>query len=290
MEFKAKDRRLDGETVLRQCQLIEQYLLDVFVEICKEHNLRYFLAYGTLLGAMRHNGFIPWDDDVDVGMPEEDYERFRKLAPSFLPENVILDDPRVIKGSACPIIRLRDRSSFTMCASTMANYPSGIYMDIYPYVRYPRLPRKLSRMLMFWCSETWLNVWIHRTIRHSTSTGILISWMKAVVWHVLKILVFGTYWVLRAILPKVWHGPLTVEMPPDGGDPSEFDEKALFPLSQHEFEGKAYSVPHDPDAYLTQRYGDWRKLPPEDKRVWHHSIICPTQAPNEWWARPYKKN
>ena len=61
------DNRSTGETTLRKTQLVELYLLRIFDEICKKNGLRYFLVGGTLIGAMRHNGFIPWDDDIDVG-------------------------------------------------------------------------------------------------------------------------------------------------------------------------------------------------------------------------------
>lgn len=289
MKIVVKDKRLEGSTPLRQCQLAEVYLLDVFVEICKRYNLCYFLSYGTLLGAMRHNGFIPWDDDLDVAMPERDYEIFRRVASDCLPDNVVLDDPRMIRGMFNPNIRLRDRSSLVVSAGTNTNFPSGIYIDIYPYVKYPKLSKRYSYLLTYFCTETWLNVWIHRTLRHTTTIGILISWIKAVIWQVMRICSVFIYRVLRLLLPNVWHGPIEIGFP-DGAYPSELPEAVLFPLGQHEFEGKVYNVPNDPDAYLTQRYGDWRKLPPEDKRVWHHSIICPTQAPNEWWARPWKKD
>ena len=62
----------------------------------------------------------------------------------------------------------------------------------------------------------------------------------------------------------------------------------LFPTKPHAFEDRQYQVPNNADLFLTEKFGDWRKLPPEKDRVWHADIICPTQAPRAWWAMPYK--
>ena len=69
---------------LRRLQLVELDILRDIDKVCREHGIRYFLDSGTLLGAVRHGGFIPWDDDVDLGMPRHDYERFLEIAPRAL--------------------------------------------------------------------------------------------------------------------------------------------------------------------------------------------------------------
>ena len=75
---------------VRQIQLGELSLLEKYIEICTKHNLRYYALGGTLLGAIRHKGFIPWDDDMDLGMPRKDYEKFLEICQNELPSNVIL--------------------------------------------------------------------------------------------------------------------------------------------------------------------------------------------------------
>jgi lipopolysaccharide cholinephosphotransferase len=80
MRASLPDNRLDGGTPLRQAQLVMLRLLKAFHSICEENGLRYWLDAGTLLGAVRHGGFIPWDDDVDVLMPRDDYLRFCGIA------------------------------------------------------------------------------------------------------------------------------------------------------------------------------------------------------------------
>ena len=75
---------------VRQIQLGELSLLEKYIEICSKYNLRYYALGGTLLGAVRHKGFIPWDDDMDLGMPRKDYEKFLEICEKELPDHVIL--------------------------------------------------------------------------------------------------------------------------------------------------------------------------------------------------------
>ena len=80
MAYNQKDN-----SQLRQLQLYELNLLKTFADICEKNNLRYYMIGGTILGAVRHKGFIPWDDDIDIGMPREDYIRFLEIAQKSLP-------------------------------------------------------------------------------------------------------------------------------------------------------------------------------------------------------------
>ena len=147
MDLAAKDRRGEGTTVLRQTQLTLLYLLDVFAGICEARGLRYYLGSGTLLGAMRHNGFIPWDDDLDVGMPEEDYKEFLKIAPDILPRGVLLQKPGQYPQDFIQSARLRDRRSFFCEWYTNVDVPSGIFMDIFPVGKYPKMSREFGGKL-----------------------------------------------------------------------------------------------------------------------------------------------
>ena len=86
---------------VRQIQLGELSLLEKYIEICSKYNLRYYALGGTLLGAVRHKGFIPWDDDMDLGMPRKDYEKFLEICKKELPDHVIL---RIHDGCVTQII------------------------------------------------------------------------------------------------------------------------------------------------------------------------------------------
>src|SRR5215218_6776773 len=88
------DVRESGETRLRQCQLVMLRMLKIFDYLCRKHAVEYFLVGGSLLGAVRHQGFIPWDDDLDVGMTRKNYEKFLKLAVPELPYDIFFQTPQ----------------------------------------------------------------------------------------------------------------------------------------------------------------------------------------------------
>lgn len=283
MEFKAKDRRLEGDTVLRQCQLAELYLLDVFAEICEKHHLTYFIDAGTALGAARHGGFIPWDDDIDVGMPIKDYKKFLKIASKELPDNLMVT-PNKTYGGMEAFAKLRDRSSFFCEKLTVADQPCGFYIDIFPYEEVPKIPIKIGCSLAYWCHTAWVSARIHRTLCHRTVSGVFLSGVKASVWVIICQVLKLLHKALLCFMPHRWRYSPQV---PVYRYHQGFEYETLFPPKPIAFEGKEYMGPNNMEQYLTDFYGNWRELPPEDQRHWHASIICPTQAPNAPWARKY---
>lgn len=112
---------------------IELDLLEQFINVCEINKLKYFLIGGSLLGAIRHGGIIPWDDDIDVGMPREDYNRFLQLGNEFQ-HPYFLQTPRTDKGYAYSYAKLRN--SETTCLVPMFQYQGfnhGIFLDVFPY-------------------------------------------------------------------------------------------------------------------------------------------------------------
>ena len=110
---------------------IDLYL--VFSEICNKYNLRYFFFYGGLLGAIRHNGFIPWDDDLDVAMPREDYQVFMKVAPIELTEPYAIQSPYTYPNCYYSVTTLRNsQGTFTSSLLRNLDYNKGIPLDIFP--------------------------------------------------------------------------------------------------------------------------------------------------------------
>ena len=104
---------------LRACQLKQLSILEEIDRICQKHQIGYWLDGGTLLGAVRHGGFIPWDDDIDIAMRQADLDRFIAIAPSELREGLFLQTPQNEPQSKEPIVKVRDLNSFyvegTLC-------------------------------------------------------------------------------------------------------------------------------------------------------------------------------
>lgn len=276
MLFKAKDRRGEAQNVLRQCQLVQLYLLEILDEICKKHGLKYYLDFGTLLGALRHNGAIPWDDDLDVSMPEDDYERFLSVAPRELPESILLQTPRTNGGGFTSISRLRDRKSFYLEPWGCPLAATGIFVDIYPQKRKRRLPSALGERLfqlrrLAFSSEVGNRIAQSYTVRQVWRHAIM-----ATAWHLIDCAVIALERVVSVGRGRCW-----TLSPGPASKLRQFNDDDIFPLGTHRYESGEFPIPHRPERLLEMYYGNWRELPPEEDRNPYAKmkLIMPTRAP-----------
>lgn len=247
-------------TELRKLQLIELNLLKNFDKLCKKHNLTYWIAYGTVLGAVRHGGFIPWDDDIDVCMPMKDYKKFLTIAEKELPEYILLCYKR--KGSKYNKLfaKLMDkRTTFVeKYASLCDGEFYGVYLDIFPYIKYPAISEKLTSwftekmMLLNWRKNQYQRITIPR-IFFWLFVSVSLACLKFI-WNILS-LKCGEYMEL---------------IPEDNGYFKRVKCDDIFPLKPIHFEDADYPAPNNTDAYLKTFYNDYMTLPPEEKRQPHY--------------------
>ena len=245
---------------LRKLQLVELNLLKVFDKICKKNNLTYWLGYGSVLGAVRHGGFIPWDDDIDVCMPMEDYKKFLKIAEKQLPEEILLCYPH--RGSKYNKLfaKLMDRRTtfIERYASLCDGEFYGIYLDIFPYIQYPAISEKLT-------------VWL-------TKNMMFLRWRKNQ-YQKISILRIG-YWFMVSFLllffKLVW-AVLSIRkcdymeiIPEDNGYFKRVHCNDIFPLKSIRFEDDDFPAPQNTDAYLRTFYGDYMTLPLPENRKPHY--------------------
>ena len=129
---------MQNDSNLRKVQNAELDILKEFIEICRKINVRYYVIDGTLLGAVRHQGFIPWDDDIDIGMFREDYEKFVALAPQVLPECLFLQTYRTDEEYYRNSGKIRN-SNTTMIETVVKDLRMnhGVFIDIFPLDNYP---------------------------------------------------------------------------------------------------------------------------------------------------------
>lgn len=247
------------ENTLRKMQL---RLLDILVEIdrvCRKHNIQYWIDFGTLLGAVRHGGFIPWDDDIDVSMPSEDYHKFLEIAPKELSEPYFLQTKETDPSYRLLLNKVRDKNSFfvTQHDDFTSNYNKGIYIDIFEVVPYPDINLKLQKKVLYWYQKAghFFSVKQKVTLKNHIAT---------LAFPLIKI-GMGFVWSLLNLKPKTKLG-YEKHFSVYG---NSYNKDMVYPLNEIVFEGKTVLGPADPDRYLTSIYGDYMKLPPKEKRRTH---------------------
>ena len=251
----------------------ELEILDEFDRVCRENHLRYSLAYGTLLGAVRHGGFIPWDDDIDVMMPREDYDRLREIWRVKAKEGFILEDETMFDDYVNNFAKIRkDHTTFLQFESERnCSYHTGIFIDIFPGDRVA--PAGFRRAIQF--SYFALNLIYNRKytssakgIRGMAEKGLLAIVPKR------KYSLISNYFGKRS---RRWNDDPHAEIvfPNDPTALRRYYPPDLFEdLIRVPFQGKEYFVFRDYDAVLKLRYGDYMQLPPVEERVWrHHPVI-----------------
>lgn len=264
---------------MNELQRTELDMLRVFVQICEELDLRYYLVCGTALGAAKYQGFIPWDDDVDVGMPRGEYERFLREAPAKLPSHLFLQNYRTDPAFPHVFSKLRN-SNTTFLETGMAHLTMnhGIYIDIFPLDGYPegklqQLCFDLRKKVFGWKQYCALRGDPKPKVRIRNQVFRLLGYHKR------------TAKTLGAMDRMFCSWP--PETSPRWCNHGNWQGKQEYaPREQYGagtkavFEGLEVRIPENYDAYLTQKYGDWRAELPEDKQRSHHIyLVCDVHRP-----------
>ena len=242
--------------------------LDILSEVadfCEKNGLRYYLYYGTLIGAIRHNGYIPWDDDVRIIMPRPDYERFLKIFNEWGSKYVVLED-RITPGYHTPFAKVHNPK--TVIKSEFSNEMSfGVFIDIFPFDGVKddsqiNKARVLKKLLSAKCFKWWKG----RTL--ASNMGI----------YFFKALLFAV--PVRLLLKKIRENAMLcayddseyVDYVIEGTPTRVFRKYIEGGATYHVFEGRKYRIPCGYDACLKSNYGDYMKLPPKEEQVGHPQI------------------
>lgn len=261
-----------SDQLQQQIWAVEQEILDVIHQVCTEHGLRYSLAYGTLIGAVRHKGFIPWDDDIDLMMPREDYEKLLSVWDQSAPKGYILQNTRTDSDFTQNFTKIRkDHTTFLQDeAEHTKHYHKGIFVDIFPGDRVPS--GKIGRNIQYIACA--VNLLYSRG--HTSGSGGTIGKVERALLKAPK----EKYAVRRERAEKKirsWNGDESLQyvFPSTIGSSREYYPANLFEnMKTIEFNGKQYMCVADEDATLRVEYGDYMQLPPEEDRVWkHHPIL-----------------
>jgi lipopolysaccharide cholinephosphotransferase len=262
------DDRLKGETPLRQAQLVMLRLLRAFHGICEERGWRYWLDAGTLLGAVRHGGFIPWDDDVDVIMPREDYLAFCAAAPALLPYDMFFQSPESDPGFSCPWIKIRDRYSHLVERSGPYPYSQAIFIDVFPAVLETEAQHRnrafysLLEPLRKRPEPLSPDLPLKSNAKRALVGAAQYAFIGAMKVPALK----------RRFLKRMSSGMSAWAYEPPIRWLNSFPDEVLFPLKKIGFEGHEFWGPADPHRYLADYFGDYMSLPPPEKRIGDHGV------------------
>ena len=252
---------------------IKQYelgLLKMFSKYCDEHGLCYVLAGGTLLGAVRHKGFIPWDDDIDVMMPREDYNRLLALNSKTKEMEI-----RTISdgSSSIPFIKIIDSKTAIDSKYAETENANSLWIDVFPI---DGLPEDWNKVNKIYKHVNFLRK-CHGVTRSKFGTGTtrLKMFGKAFLYAPLKII--GSYrfaqWIDNYCQKIKFEESEYVGGICWGYGPQErMPKKEWLERVKVEFEGHEFWAPGCWDLYLRSLYGDYMKLPPEEKRVTHNMV------------------
>jgi lipopolysaccharide cholinephosphotransferase len=261
--------------VINDLQKIELKILEEFINVCRNLNLNYFVIGGTLLGAVRHNGFIPWDDDIDIGMPRNDYEVFIMAGQKHLNNKYFIQtvntDSEYLNGFA----KLRDCDT-TLIETSAKNRKinHGVYIDIFPLdgIPFSKLERKVKKTLITIYQTKLSSFYYKKGIAEANLKSFIIEGLSKFITSDKT-----SYDILTKIreiaLKDNFEESLIVGNYFGAWGEKEFFSKDVYGKGTTlRFEHLEVKAPEKYDQYLKQVYGDYMRLPPIEKQKSHHDI------------------
>ncbi len=256
-----------GDVSLQELHKVQIEIMDEVDRICKENDIKYFLSGGTLLGAIRHKGFIPWDDDIDLWMTRKNFQKFKKVIKTEMSDKYFAQDYYHEIKFPLSIMKIEKKDT-RFVEGIFAHLPieSGVYIDIFPLD----------------------NIWLPA---YRIQTAILIK-LQSIRDFKLRKRDFGREKLLKRIIYS--SIPLSVcrfmteltmrffnpfptkyvnQLCHRGRHWPKFTQNEVNQLTEGDFESKKYPIPAAYDKMLTDCYGDYMKLPPEDKQYPIHDVV-----------------
>lgn len=262
-------------TELRDIQSIQLSMVGKIDEFCSEAGICYFLAYGTLIGAIRHHGFIPWDDDIDLWMLRPDFDRFESEFPQWAKNHgLFLNSPSTEPNYNRILNHVCDSRTVGKEIGTTNEYEEGVFIDIFPvdglpegcFRRWVQLTRLQLRKAKLLCAVKDVDR-LTGFKRFAVGVGKSLADM-----HLVRELV-ESYADCARRVPISQENAVTFPMPSGKLGRNGHIEYSVFEEAiRVPFEGMPLPAPCGYDSILRGIYGDYMQLPPEEARVPHHSF------------------
>ncbi len=261
-------------TDIKEMQQIELNILEFVDKVCKDNNIKYFLSDGTLIGAIRHKGFIPWDDDIDITMPRPDYEKFLSIMDNLNSDRYeCLHFSKKFKNYFYSFAKVVDLNTVLTESSFIRNEKMGAFIDVFPLDGVTDEKTFLKNRKKFGKLSAILNLSASKKFEPSKKNKIN---------TIIKLLLYP---ISKMFGYKFWAKRLQKIMLKYNIDESNYvcryccvSKKNVYPKEVFtdcinvEFEKQNFLTTKEYDAYLTRLYGDYMTPPPEDKQKPHHDV------------------
>lgn len=256
------------EMTMDELRDVQLDILDKVDEFCQANDIKYFLVGGTLIGTIRHSGYIPWDDDVDIGMLRCEYEKF---VTYFNINGYTLLESRTVKDFPYPFGKVAKDNTVIREANDLVSSDLGVNIDVFPIDNIPQDIKQQKKMI------NGIRIWRKMLEAKIIDINKNRVWYKNTVLYVVKkiLCVISTEYIVSKMVCLARKNELAnttfVGIIVWGYGFREIVPKLCFESTRRAtFEGKMYQIPCGYHEYLTSVYGDYMKLPDEEKRKSHH--------------------
>ena len=251
--------------------------LEAIDAVCREHGLRYYLWAGTMLGAVRHKGFIPWDDDMDICMPRPDYEQLISHWREWLPQPYEVIAPETDPTYPYPFAKIEDAST-TVLERPDFKFLEGVYIDVFPIDGAPADEQK--RKSHFKRYKFWRHLLFLRgrdPFKHGKGPRSWFPWLLHKVYSLEDL-----QNKVKSYMTKYPYDASDYVCDYDDGLRGVIEKRILGTPQVYPFEDKQFLGVEHYDEYLSNKYGDYMQLPPKEKQIQHHFFRLDLN-------RPYKQ-
>lgn len=271
---------MNNEEATKLLQKTQLEILKDFQALCDRHNIPYFASGGTAIGTIRHSGFIPWDDDIDICLLRRDYHKAIHFIRKELSDKYEVYDNRTVDGYVLVFSKMCKKNTYIIEDGEFdTRVPTGIFLDLFAYDKTTSDPKKRKKQIR----DTW--IWARLCVlskyKHpqfpSNLNGILLKAAKIVcigIHYVLRILHLRKDFFYRQYLKAATRYQNTEEelyIDFSYFDPEKImcTHKMIFPLKKMQFEDVQINMLNDADKYLKSQFGNYLELPPVEQRKTH---------------------
>lgn len=281
MAHSIGDRNYDDETLNKLQGLLWSMAKDI-IKLCEDNEISIFASGGTAIGALRHEGFIPWDDDIDFIMTREHYNRFLEVAREKLPDKYVLMEPGWHKNALVLFVKIGLKGT-RLVENEKWDLECPINIDIFPYDEVPVEPvllKKRIRMGWFWCKIYCLRVTGNPIFEAKGFVADMARFAFKIIHGTLALFRVKKSWIEKKYLECVTKPLSEKEKSKDGRrlytdytyikpEKVVFYDSDIYPIKKVAFEDATIPLMANEEEYLTRQYGDYMQLPPEEKRMNH---------------------